>query len=126
VAPAVGQSATLVFTVTEADTAISVGSGDVPVLGTPRLIAWCEAATVSALAPALDGDSTSVGYKIVLDHLAPTVVGSDVEVTATVDAVDGRQVTFRVSATEGDTSAMSGTIVRVVVDRQRFVDRLGD
>ena len=125
-APAVGQSATLVFSVTDVDTAIAVGSGDVPVLGTPRLIAWCEAATVSALAPALGGDSTSVGYKIVLDHLAPTVVGSDVEVTAAIEAVDGRQVTFRIAATEGDTLAMTGTIVRVVVDRQRFVDRLAD
>lgn len=119
-----GMSATLTFTVSDLDTAIAVGSGDVPVLGTPRLIAWCEAATVAALAAGLEDGQTSVGAEVTVSHLAPTAVGREVQVTATIDWVEGRQVTFSVSATEGDTGIMTGTIIRVVVDRERFVSRL--
>ena len=48
-----GDSATLEFTVTEDDTAVALGSGDLPVLATPRLLAWCEAATCAAVEAAL-------------------------------------------------------------------------
>ena len=54
-------TATLAFTVTDADTAAAVGSGDLPVLGTPRLLAWAEAATCAAVADELDEHRTSVG-----------------------------------------------------------------
>ena len=95
---------------------------------------------MAAIAPALDEQQTSVGAKIMVDHLAPTPVGATVEVTATVEAVDGRRVTFVVSAREAPGSGhaadvpvaaghggsiMTGTIVRVVVDRERFIARLG-
>ena len=119
-----GMSAALTFTVTDEDTAIAVGSGDVPVLGTPRLIAWCEAVTVVALAPGLEDGQTSVGAEVTVSHVAPTAVGREVQVKATIDWVEGRQVTFSVTATEGDTGVMTGTIIRVVVDRERFVSRL--
>lgn len=125
----VGLQASATFTVGGDDTAVAVGSGDVPVLGTPRLLAWCEAATVQALAPGLDDGQTSVGFRIRLDHLAPTPVGGTVEVRAEVTGIDGRQVTLSVEATElgadGGVRIGEGSVVRVVVDRQRFVDRLG-
>lgn len=119
-----GQEASACFVVTESDTAITVGSGDVPVLGTPRLLAWCEAVTVQALAPGLDGGQTSVGYRIRLDHLAPTPVGGEVEIRAQVTEVDGRQVTLTIDAVEGQTRIGEGSVVRVLVDRKRFVERL--
>lgn len=131
----VGLQGSASFTVGDEDTAIAVGSGDVPVLGTPRLLAWCEAVTVQALAPGLDDSQTSVGFRIRLDHLAPTPVGGIVEIRAEVAEVDGRQVTLTVEATETGRSGSGGadeatrigegSVVRVVVDRQRFVDRLG-
>lgn len=120
-----GDEATLRFTVADDDTAIALGSGDVPVLGTPRMLAWCEQATVEALAAGLDAGSTSVGFRIRLDHLLPTPVGGEVTVRAEVAEVDGRQVTLAVTATDGQGTAADGTVTRVVVDRQRFVDRLG-
>ena len=67
---------TLTFTVTEADTAIAVGSGSLPVLGTPRLLAWCEAATCAAIEAALPEGGTSVGTRITLEHLAASPVGA--------------------------------------------------
>lgn len=120
-----GDSASLGFTVHDEDTAIAVGSGDVPVLGTPRLVAWCEAATVAAVTAGLADGQTTVGTNVSIDHLAPTRVGRSVVVSASVSAVDGRQVTFDVSATDDSGPIGRGTVTRVVVDRERFISRLG-
>ena len=119
-------AATLTFTVTDADTAEAVGSGSLPVLGTPRLLAWCEAATCAAIEPALAEGSTSVGTRVSLEHLAASPVGAEIEVTATASYVDGRLHRFTVGARHtGDGKAVgSGEITRVVVDADRFLARL--
>jgi predicted thioesterase len=121
-------SATLAFTVTDDDTAAAVGSGSLPVLGTPRLLAWCEAATCAALEPTLPEGSTSVGTRISLEHLAASPVGQQVEVTASTAYVDGRLHRFTVSARHlgGNGKVIgSGEVTRVVVDAERFLGRLG-
>ena len=123
-----GTSATLTFTVSEADTATALGSGDVPVLATPRALAWLEAATVAALAAYLDPASTSVGTRVELEHVTPTAVGRQVQVTASVSYADGRLIRFEVAlqhrSPEGDlVVAATGRITRVIVDRKRFLDR---
>ena len=118
--------ATLRFTVTDDDTAIAVGSGSLPVLGTPRLLAWCEATTCAALEPTLGAGSTSVGTRMSLEHLAASPVGAEVEVTAATSYVDGRLHRFTVSARHvGDAKLVgTGEITRVVVDAERFLARL--
>src|SRR5690349_23618767 len=83
-------SATLTFTVTDDDTAAALGSGSLPVLATPRLLAWSEAATCAAIEPALTEGSTSVGTRVTLEHQAASPVGAEVEVTASATYVDGR------------------------------------
>ena len=90
-------------------------------LGTPRLIAWCEAATVDAIADGLDEGRTTVGTNVTIDHLAPTRVGGTVNVVATVVAVDDRRLSFEVEATDDKGAVGRGTVARVVVDRERFV-----
>jgi len=124
VAIQLGQTAVKTFTVTDGDTAIAMGSGDVPVLGTPRMIAWCEEVTLEAIAGDLEDGATTVGYQIYVDHLAPTPVGEGVEVIAVVESVDGRQVTFAVKAMAGDDLAAKGKVVRMVVDRDRFLGKI--
>jgi fluoroacetyl-CoA thioesterase len=121
-----GQTATLQFEVAEADTAAAVGSGDLPVLGTPRLLAWCEAATCAAVADSLDAASTSVGTRVAIEHLAASPVGERVEVTASIAHVDGRLVRFSVAASHfGDGKVVgTGEVTRVVVDRDRFLARV--
>ena len=124
----VGTSATLTFDVTEADTAIALGSGDVPLLATPRLLAWLEAATVAAIAADLAPGSTSVGTRVELAHLAGTAVGRQLTVTASVSYVDGRLIRFEVAAEHdsaggGRSLAATGQVTRVVVDRGRFLAR---
>lgn len=119
-----GDSARLEFRVTDSDTAVAVGSGALPVLGTPRLLAWCEAATCAALS--LPEGTTSVGTRVALDHQAASPVGALVGVQADVTYVDGRLVRFAVAARDATTHRLlaSGEITRVVVDAGRFLSRL--
>jgi predicted thioesterase len=119
-------SATLRFSVTDDDTALAVGSGSLPVLGTPRLLAWLEAATCAALEPTLPADSTSVGTRVQVDHLVASPVGAEVEVSAATSYVDGRLHRFTVGArhTADGRVVAAGEVTRVVVDAERFLSRL--
>jgi fluoroacetyl-CoA thioesterase len=122
----VAASATLSFSVGDDDTAAALGSGDLPVLGTPRLLAWAEAATCAAVADELDASSTSVGTRVALEHRAASAVGEEVRVTATVTHRDGRLLRFEVVAVgTADVVVGHGEVTRVVVDRERFLDRSG-
>jgi fluoroacetyl-CoA thioesterase len=117
--------ATLEFDVTAADTALALGSGDVEVLATPRLLAWCEAATVAELAEQLTPERTSVGSRVRLEHLAATGLGGTATVTAQLEHQDGRLVRFSISAVDRTGRLIAtGEITRVIVDRQRFIARI--
>jgi len=115
-----GLRAERVITVTAADTAIAYGSGSVPVLATPRVIALCEAAAVAAVADHLPDGMTTVGTRIELDHLAASPIGSSVVASATVVAVDGRRSTFDIRATMGETIVARGVHTRATVQEEGF------
>ena len=119
-------TATLEFTVTDDDTAVALGSGDLPVLATPRLLAWCEAASCAAVEASMTDATSSVGTRVQLEHVGAGAVGSLVRVTATVVYVDGRLVRFEVVAEQApeDKVVAHGEVTRVVVDRARFLARL--
>ncbi len=120
-------TAALTFEVTESDTAIAVGSGTLPVLGTPRLLAWCEAATCAALEPTLPDGSTSVGTRVALEHSGASPIGQQLTVEASAVYVDGRLHRFTVSARHLGGSGKvvaTGEITRLVVDVERFLARL--
>ena len=109
--------------VTDTDTAAALGSGDVPVLATPRLIAWMEAATVRAATAFLGTGQTTVGTVIRIEHRRATPVGGSVEITATLahDAAS-RRLTFDVQALDGSGQIVAaGQIDRAIVDRYRFL-----
>jgi fluoroacetyl-CoA thioesterase len=111
--------------VTDADTALALESGGLAVLGTPRLLAWCEAATCRAVEGRLPPGSSSVGTEVALQHLAPSAVGAVVTVVAVVRHVEGRRIGFEVEATDAvGTVVGRGTVERVVVDDERFLARL--
>ena len=118
--------ATLRFTVTDDDTAAALGSGSLPVLATPRLLAWCEAATCAAIEEELVSGSTSVGTRVTLEHLAASPVGAEVVVTASTSYADGRLQRFTVAARHGAGGKVvaTGEVTRVVVDAARFLGRL--
>jgi fluoroacetyl-CoA thioesterase len=120
-----GLEATLRYIVTGADTAAAVGSGEVPVLATPRVLALAEQATVAAVAGALEGGATTVGVRVELDHLAPSPVGAALEVDAVLERVRGRRLEFAVRLRDGDRTVASGRVTRVVVDTATFLRDAG-
>jgi len=128
-----GQRASVSAVVADADTAISAGSGDVPVLATPRLLALAEAATMAAIAPHLPPGMTSVGTSVSLEHRRASPVGAEVVVEAELTEIDGRRLMFSFIAREsaegagsgegGDLVVGAGTVERVLVDRAAFIVR---
>jgi predicted thioesterase len=117
--------ATQTFTVTNDDTAAALGSGSLDVLGTPRLLAWCEAVTCAAIDPTLGEGSTSVGTRVELEHRAASPVGTDVTVSAAASYVDGRLHRFTLAAHHPDGKVVAtAEITRVVVDVEKFLGRL--
>ncbi|CAN5771563.1 thioesterase [soil metagenome] len=107
--------------VTEGDTAVAAGSGDVAVLSTPRIVALCEEAAVLAMFGQLPDGETTVGMRIQLDHLAPTAVGDLVTVDAKLEKIQGRRLKFSVSVNDGRGLVAAGKVTRVVVVRDRFL-----
>jgi fluoroacetyl-CoA thioesterase len=120
-----GLEATFRHTVTEADTAAAVGSGEVPVLATPRVLALAERATVAAVAWVLEAGATTVGTRVELDHLVPSPVGTELEVQAVLERVAGRRLVFAVRLGDGDRPVASGRVTRVVVDSAAFLRDAG-
>jgi fluoroacetyl-CoA thioesterase len=114
--------------VADTDTAIALGSGDVPVLGTPRLLALAEAAAVAAIEPGLEPGLTSVGTSAVVEHKRPSQVGAQVMAEAELTQVDGRRLVFSLIARQeplagspDDQDAVVGAPERVLVDKNQFL-----
>jgi fluoroacetyl-CoA thioesterase len=138
---AAGLRATVRHVVTEADTAIQAGSGDVPVLATPRLLALAEAACIAAIEPHLPPGATSVGTGVALEHRRASPVGAEIEVEAELTELSGRRLVFGFLArhvrpggggpagrdpdADEELVAGGGTVERIVVDRARFLARAG-
>ena len=123
--PQPGAYAVVGHTIGPGDTARALGSGDLEVLATPRLVAWFEQATVEAMAGQLDPTSTSVGTRIDVTHERASAVGAGVTVRADLGHVDGRLLRFDVAAHDDDGAVLGhGRVTRVVVDRERFLARL--
>jgi fluoroacetyl-CoA thioesterase len=116
-----GLRAAFDHTVADQDTAVALGSGDVPVLATPRVLALAERATVAAVAGAIGPGATTVGVRVELEHLAASVVGAAVRVSAELERVDGRVLEFAVEVRDGARLAARGHVTRVLVDRDAFL-----
>lgn len=120
-----GLSHTSFLDVTADKLALSLGSGDLPVLATPAMMALMENAAMTAVAAHLPEGSTTVGSEISSTHLRPTVLGGRVSATALLVAVDGRRLDFTVQAQDADGNLLGeGTHTRYVVDRLRFMEKL--
>lgn len=122
---AAGLCASVELAVTDADTALALGSGDVPVLGTPRLVALCEEASCRAIDGHLGPGRTTVASRIQFDHLAPVPVGTAVSAEATLERVEGRRLVYTISVRlRSDAQAGlvgAGRLTRVLVDRAKFM-----
>ena len=119
-----GLTHTSTLKVTNADTALEIGSGDMPVLATPAMTALMENAAMLAVSDSLPEGCTTVGGHISTSHLKPSRVGAQVSATATLDKIDGRKLYFTVKAHDGDTLIGEGSHLRFIVERDRFMAKL--
>ncbi|MGH2724117.1 MAG: thioesterase family protein [Actinomycetota bacterium] len=118
-----GLTETARYMVTEDMTASDLGSGEVSLLGTPAVLALVERSAVAAVAAVLEPGTTTVGARVELDHVAPSLVGATVSVTTRLVAVDERRLTFSFEVSDAGGIVATGTHLRVVVDRDRFLER---
>jgi predicted thioesterase len=118
-----GLSACATMAVTDRDTAVALRSGDVDVLANSRVVGLAEEAAVQAVQDELAEGTTTVGFRVQLDHLAPTVVGGTVRAEATLESIESRRLTFRVAVSDAHGLVAAGRLTRVVVDRDRFLEK---
>lgn len=118
-----GLTATTELVVGEADTAIAIGSGEVPVLATPRVLALMEEATVLALAGHLAEGQSTVGMRVQLEHISPTPVGGTVRAEAHLEKIEGRRLSFTVAAHDARGLVAAGKVTRVLIDIERFLEK---
>ena len=121
----VGLKHTSELIVGDAVTAIQMGSGDMPVLATPAMMALMENAAMLAVADALPEGCTTVGGHIESSHLRPSRIGDKVAATAEVTKVEGKKIEFKVAAYSGETLLGEGTHLRFIIDKERFMSKLG-
>lgn len=105
------------------DTAAQVGSGSLLVYATPCMVALMEGAACEAIADALSEDQTSVGIALNIEHLAATPVGLEVRAEAEVTAVEGKIITFALTAFDEAGQIGKGTHKRCIVNSQKFLDK---
>ena len=121
----IGTKCQLSEEVTEARTARNIGSGTLPVYGTPYLAALMENAAMTALQGFLEPGQGRVGTHIDISHDAPTPVGMTVTAEAEILSVseNGRMVTFSVRAWDERGPVGKGSHTRAVIQEERFLSR---
>lgn len=119
----IGLKHTSELTVDESVTAIQMGSGDLPVLATPAMMALMENAAMLAVKDELPEGCTTVGGHIASSHLKPSKIGETLIATAEVTKIEGKKIEFKVAAYSDDTLLGEGTHLRFIVDRERFMSK---
>ncbi len=112
------------LTVDEEVTALTMGSGDLPVLATPALVALMENSAMKAVAPELDNTQTTVGAQIEVKHLKPSRIGATIKSKAVLVNIDGKKLSFQIEATDNGILIATASHIRFIVDRKRFMERL--
>ncbi|WP_308778115.1 thioesterase family protein [uncultured Bacteroides sp.] len=106
------------------NTALTLGSGDMEVLGTPAMLALMENAAMNSVCSHLPEGSTTVGSMIESTHIRPSAIGETITATATLEKIENRKLTFKVTAADSKGLIGEGTHIRYIVDRKRFLGKL--
>lgn len=122
----IGQTISQDYTVTSDDLASKLGSGSVDVLATPRLVALMEGVCARMLNAYLPEEITSVGSEVHIKHLAPTVEGVTIHLTAKLIESDGRKFTFEVEASDNVGLISTCTHERASVKRENYLKRVAE
>ncbi|MBE6213514.1 MAG: dihydrolipoamide acyltransferase [Rikenellaceae bacterium] len=120
----IGLTAESSIIVTDANTALTLGSGDMKVFATPAMVALMENAAMKAVAAALPEGSTTVGTAMQTSHIKASKMGATITASARLVEVDGRRLRFEVRAWDEAGTIGEGEHTRFVVDRERFLAKL--
>ena len=120
----IGLSYTATTTVNQNNSALALGSGDMEVFATPAMVALMENAAMNAVAPHLEAGQTTVGTQITTSHIKASALGATISATATLTVVDGRSLSFEITARDGENIIGEGVHTRFIVDRERFLSKL--
>lgn len=120
----IGLTFTSTTVVDNTNTAVAIGSGDMEVFATPAMVALMENAAMNAVVPHLEAGQTTVGTEISTTHIKASALGATITATATLTAIEGRKLTFAVTAHDGDNIIGEGTHTRFIVDRERFLAKV--
>ncbi|MBR2116718.1 MAG: thioesterase family protein [Alistipes sp.] len=120
----IGLTFTSTTVVDNTNTAVALGSGDMEVFATPAMVALMENAAMNAVTPHLEAGQTTVGTEISTTHIKASALGATITATATLTAIEGRKLTFAVTAHDGDNIIGEGTHTRFLVDRERFLAKV--
>lgn len=119
-----GLTHTSTLVVKKENLAVTMGSGDLEVLATPAMMALMENAAMLAVKDVLPDGETTVGSQISSSHLKPTAEGKTITATAILTAVEGRKLTFKVSASDENGVIGEGTHIRYIIDAERFMAKV--
>ena len=119
-----GLTATARTVVSQENTALKMGSGDLEVFATPAMVALMEQAAMMAVAEVLDEGATTVGTEMNCSHIKASKLGAQITATAVLTEVEGRKLTFAVKAWDEKGVIGEGVHTRFVVDRERFLSKL--
>jgi predicted thioesterase len=111
-------------TVRPVDTAESMGSGDLPVYATPSLVAFLEYSSKELLRDYLGENETTVGIRMDVSHLRASRIGRDIISRAEIVSIEGKKITLKVDAYDGNTLIGTGEHERFIVDKTRFMNKL--
>ena len=120
----IGLSHTSTTTVNNTNTARTYGSGGLDVFATPAMIGLMENAAMTAVENDLPEGSSTVGAHISTSHIKPSKMGAKIKATAVLEEIDGRKLTFKVSACDEDGLIGEGTHIRYIVDIERFMAKI--
>lgn len=119
----VGMNSTQETTVDMENIAKTVGSGSLEVFATPMMVALMEKAAAAAVADCMENDETTVGTKLDIAHTSATPLKMKVSAYAEVTEVNGREITFRVTAKDEAGEIGSGVHKRFVVFGEKFMSK---
>ena len=121
-----GLTNTATLTVTEKDTAKTHGSGTLDVFATPAMIALMERTAMDSVAEYLAEDEATVGTEINVQHLSATPIGCQVTCQSELTEIDGRKLTFKVTASDSKGVIGEGTHTRFIIKTEKFLAKASE
>ena len=116
-----GLAALQTDTVTDKNTAATLGSGGLAVYGTPAMIALMEKAAFLAVEPLLPEGWSTVGTELNVKHISATPLGFKVSARAELLSITGKALSFRIEAFDEAGKIGEAGHGRFIIESEKFL-----